>query len=133
MGKTIHRIGLVVSGDFSNKSIYKFTDDSYIIVSNDENGKIVFSRILPTKFTLLQMISVETVDTYEFIGRGHQRVDSFGGTNMVEIMCSVLDALGGPESYYDVAVYFKNGKKSIIRLFSENTKLEFQRAFYKFK
>lgn len=44
MGKTIHRAGVVVSGDYSGKSIYMRNDYSFMIISNDENGKCKFSE-----------------------------------------------------------------------------------------
>lgn len=39
MGQTVNRVGLVIEGDYSGKSVYKRDDTSFIIISNDENGK----------------------------------------------------------------------------------------------
>lgn len=65
MGKTIHRAGVVVSGDYSGKSIYMRNDYSFMIISNDENGKIIVKSLFPTRYSILKEISKTTVDHYE--------------------------------------------------------------------
>ena len=91
MGQSVYRNGVVIDGDYKGKSIYKGDDKSYIIVSNDENGKIIIKSLFPTHFSVLKEITKETVDHYVEISNVQGKT-------------------------YDLALYFKSGEKSLIRL-----------------
>ncbi len=89
MGRTVYSCGTVAKGDFAGKNVYHSDESSLIIVSNDEKGKIIVQSLFPTKYEILQTISLETVEKYE----------------------CVTDK--------DIALYFKNGRKSLITFKSE--------------
>lgn len=97
MGKSIYRAGVVLGGDFNGKSIYKYDDNKFIIISNDENGKIIINSLFPTRYSTLKDISKSTVERYEDIS-----------------------STGGFIPTYDMAIYFKDGQKSLVRLNSSS-------------
>lgn len=103
MGKTVRSVGRVMNGDYEgkgiffidslhyyDKSIYPEYSNCYIIVSNDESGKIIVKSLFPTKFTILDVISNDTIDRHELVSKA--------------LLMS------------DVALYFKNGKKCLVRI-----------------
>lgn len=98
MGQSVFRAGTVIDGDFKGKGIYNGdyvikggSNGSYVIVSNDENGKIIVNSLFPTHFTTLKEISRSTVDHY-------------------------VDVSNDRAKSYDVALYFQDGKRSLIRI-----------------
>lgn len=85
MGQTVNRVGIVIEGDYLGKSVYKRDDSSFIIISNDENGKIIIKSLFPTVYSTLKVISKETISSYKLVTSS------------------------------DIAIYFKNGEKSLIK------------------
>lgn len=106
MGKAIYRAGTVMSGDFTGKNIYKADDNSYVIVSNDENGKIIINSFFTTHYTILKYISKDTIDHYKEISTSEKSID--------------------------IALYFGGGEKSLIRLFSSIHYQEIKRMLFRF-
>lgn len=98
MGQSVFRAGTVIDGDFKGKGVYNGdyvlkggSGGSYVIVSNDENGKIIVKSLFPTHFTTLKEISKNTVDHY-------------------------VEVSNNKTKSYDIALYFKDGQKSLIRI-----------------
>ena len=105
MGKSIHRHGTVLEGNYAGKNVYWFSDTGISILSNDENGKIIVQSFFSTRFTVLCTISKATVETYTTISES--------------------------PSYTDVALYFKDGNKCLVRFFSELAYQELKRIMFK--
>jgi len=120
MGRAVYRAGYVVSGDYSGRNIYQLENENFFIVDNDENGKIIFGGLFPTSFQKLQTICHGQVDHYEDVSSAKT------GPNTSAIADGVFwgGALGGligavatnGNATHDIAVYFKDGKKSLIRI-----------------
>ncbi len=85
---------------------------------------------------VMKVISKETVERYEDIGsynnsvpnmnaaiRGYTTLGAFGG---------MLGAMAGMKSDYDIAVYFTNGDKSLIRLNSTGAYQELKTILFDF-
>lgn len=119
MGKSIYRCGVVINGDFSGKSVYKNDSNSYIIISNDENGKIIVNSLFPTHFSILQVISKDTVERYEEVSSSKNGADASAiakGLFWAGLAGGLLGAASSQSASFDIAIYFKNGKKSLIRI-----------------
>lgn len=106
MGQSVYRNGTVLKGDYEGKNIYFLPDRGISILSEDENGKIIVKSFFPTVFTVLHVISTETVERHEIVSQAWNS--------------------------YDIAIYFKDGKKSLIRLLSSWAFQEFQRILFEF-
>ena len=104
MGKSYYRHGTVLNGDYAGKNVYIFTDAGICILSNDENGKIIVKSLFPTRFSVLCTISNDSVLKHEIVSQG--------------------------KNTYDIAIYFKDGKKSLIRLFSSMAYQELCRTLF---
>lgn len=104
MGKSVYRNGTVMSGDYAGKGVYIFSDAGVSILSNDENGKIIINSLFPTRFSILRKLSSHSVLRHKIVSQG----------------------IGS----YDIAVYFKDGKKSLIRFYTDFAYQEFERAVF---
>lgn len=87
MGKTVNRVGTVLEGNFAGKNVYKRDDTSFIIISNDENGKIIIQSLFPTVYSTLKVICKETIASYKLVTGS------------------------------DVAFYFRDGDKSLVKFY----------------
>lgn len=135
MGKSIYRIGTVLQGDYNGKNIYKKDDDSLIIVSDDEFGKIIVHSLFPTRYTTLKTISKDTVERYEDISsseRGANPSAVADGLLWLGPVGGLLGAVASQSTDYDIAVYFKDGTKSLIRMFSSSSYQELKKILFKF-
>lgn len=133
MGKTIHRAGVVVSGDYSGKSIYIRNDYSFMIISNDENGKIIVKSLFPTRYSILKEISKTTVDHYEDVSAIETGADASAvakGLFLAGPAGGLLGAVASKSATYDLAIYFKDGEKSLIRILSSDSYQELKRILF---
>ncbi len=125
MGKSIYRAGFVIDGDYKGKSIYKQDEHSFVIVSNDEDGKIIVNSLFPTKFSILKGISKSTVDRYEDISINQKEADASAIAKGLIFAGPIGGLLGAAATSqlatYDLALYFSDGQKSIIRITNSNS------------
>lgn len=134
MGKTIWSAGQVVKGDYEGRYVYKQDDSSYIIVSGDDNGKIVQGFLLSTPYQKLKVISSQTVDHYEEAGSVKKGPDVGAVANglfWLGPVGGVLGAVASQSSTTDIAVYFKDGKKSLLKL-NASAAQELKRILFSF-
>lgn len=133
----IDRVGVVMEGDYAGKSIYIHSslygfnhDDSFIKIFNDENEKIS-TGLFKTEFSFLEIINFKSIDHYIEVSSSKTGPDASAVTKGV-IFGGVVGGMIGatatsqPETY-DIAVYFKDGKKSLIRLFGSRTYQKFKK------
>lgn len=136
MGKSIYRAGVVINGDFEGKSVYKHDDNSFVVVSNDENGKLIINSLFPTHYSILKEISGNTVDHYEDISCSKTGADVSAiakGLFWAGPIGGLLGAAATSQSAtYDLAIYFKDGKKSLIRIFNSVSYQEIKRILFVF-
>jgi hypothetical protein len=134
MGRSIYKSGTVVSGDYMGNPVYQL-GDFFEILSNDENGKIIVDSWIPTKYTVLRRISKGTVEKFELLSSTEQKADPgavAGGWLLFGPLGGILGAVGSQSSTHDVAVYFVDGKKCMIRFESSKALQEFNKILYKF-
>lgn len=134
MGKSIYRAGVIVNGDYNGKSVYKYDDNSFIIVSNDENGKIIINSLFPTQYSILKEISIKTVDHYEDVSTSKTGADTSAiakGLFWAGPVGGLLGAAATSQSAtYDMAIYFKDGKKSLIRILNSTNYQEIKSILF---
>lgn len=125
MGKAIYKVGTVISGDYNGKNIYKKDNNSFMIVSNDEYGKIITNSLLPTHYSILKELSKATVDHYVDVSTAKQGADTSAIANGLFWAGAIGGLIGAAttsqSATYDMAVYFKNGEKSLIRIENSNS------------
>ena len=130
MRRTVYRVGSVANGDFCGLNVYKRDSDSFVIIRNDIGGKIAPGNMI---YTEEQIVSKTTVDRYESISavkNGPNAASVATGLILFGPIGALAGAAASQSSTYDIAVYFKNGKKSLIRLFSSETYQEFMRTMF---
>lgn len=134
MGDWYYRDGFVVSGDYSGLSVYRQDNFSFVIVSNDENGKIKINSIFATNFTTKKEISKNTVDHYEEVSC----VKTDANPNAIAEGLFWAGPLGGllgaamsKSESYDLAIYFKDGEKSLIRINNSHAYQDIKRVLFK--
>lgn len=135
MGKSVYRAGVVVDGDYKNLNVYKQDNNSFIIVRNDENGKIIVNSLFPTNFTVVKVISKATVDRYEELSASKQGADLGAvakGLFWLGPVGGLLGAATSQSTSFDIAVYFKNGEKSLIRILDSTYYQELKRILFSF-
>lgn len=134
MANSINRAGYVLSGDFSGKNIYVNDDSSFIIVSNDVNGKIVLNGLFPTSYRILKTISASTVDSYEDVSSASQGADPTAvakGLFWLGPVGGLLGVAASQSATYDIAIYFNDGQKSLIRILSATSYQQLKRILFK--
>lgn len=104
MGRTLYYCGEVIDGDYKGKKIFFlfFANEGLAIVDNDENGKIIYNSMFPTKYTIIKKINKSTVSSYKEL-----TVDSG-----------------------DVALYFNDGRKSLVNIFNNSVYQDFKRQMF---
>lgn len=134
MSKTIYRVGFVTDGAHKGRNIYKADENSFIIVGNDENGKIIIRTIFATTgYNTLKEISKATVDHYEEVGASKTGADAGAvatGLLMAGPVGALIGAAASRSESYDLAVYFKDGTKSLIRLTNSVSYQEMKRILF---
>ena len=121
MGQSVYRAGVVLEGNYKGKSVYLNDDSSFIIVSNDENGKIIIKSLFPTRYEILKTISKGTVDRYQEVSATTRGADPSAvatGAFWLGAAGALIGAAASQSATIDVAIYFKNGEKSLIRFTS---------------
>ena len=130
MRRTVYRVGSVVNGDFNGLNVYVRDNNSFVIVRNDINGKITPGNMI---YTEEQIISKSTVDQYEGISavnNGPNAASVATGLILFGPIGALAGAAASQSSTYDIAVHFKDGKKSLIRFFSNDAYQEFMRIMF---
>lgn len=133
MGKSIYRVGVVISGNYSGKNIYKYTDSSFMIVSNDENGKIIINSLFPTDYYKLKEISAATVDHFEDVSSSQTGANPSAiakGLFWAGAVGGLLGAAASQSATYDLAIYFKDGTKSLIRILNSTSYQELKSILF---
>lgn len=130
MAKTID-VGMVLQGDYIGNRIKMPTDslpDKLMIVGNN-----------PNDYTQYKTIDKYSVERYETVSANN--VQKPADTKSVANGVFWLGALGGllasqmnstTTTEYDIAVFFKDGKKSLIRLNSSDAYQHFTRILFTF-
>ena len=135
MGKAVYSAGQVVSGDYQGKNVYRKSSTEYIIVSRDEGGKLIVGGLLPTSYSTLAVISKETVARYEEVSASGRRTDPNAvveGLVWFGPVGALLGAVAGQQAgTTDVAIYFKNGEKSLLQMSTQSWQ-ELKRALFQF-
>lgn len=130
MRRTVYRAGSVISGDFSGLNVYVRDANSFVIIKNDIGGKLSPGNMI---YTEEQIVSKGTVERYEGVSEVNKGPD-FASVATGLLMFGPIGALAGAassqSSTYDIAVYFKNGKRSLIRFFSTDAYQEFIRIMF---
>ena len=122
MGKEMELHGQVIDGDFKGKNVYRWNDSSFIIV----DGKIATGLFAPG-YTKLQEISKDTVERYVEIS------STSGNSHPNAAIIGILGVLSGTAigtAQHDLAIYFKNGKKCVIRLFFDTCYNDLKRILF---
>ncbi|MBQ2661929.1 MAG: hypothetical protein IJF80_04655 [Clostridia bacterium] len=133
MGKAIYRAGVVVSGNYSGRNIYKYDDSSFMIVSNDENGKIIINSLFPTNYLKLKEISRSTVERFEDVSSSQTGANPSAiakGLFWAGPVGGLLGAAASQSATFDLAIYFKDGTKSLIRILNSTNYQELKSALF---
>lgn len=130
MRRTIYRIGSVINGSFNGLNVYVRDANAFVIIKNDLKGKISPGNMI---YTEEQILSKSTVDRYENVSaiqKGPDPASMATGLIMFGAIGALAGAAASQSSTYDVAVYFKDGKKSLIRFYSADIYQEFLRIMF---
>ncbi len=115
-------IGKVIDGDFLGNDVCYNDSDSYAIVSayNRSNIERLISRI--------------TVKKYVEIGVSEPKADAadvfMGG--LLFGTTGAIAAASNKKATYDIAIFFRDGKKSIIRLYNNSSYCDIKRILFSF-
>jgi len=122
MGKDMELHGTVLEGDFKGCNVYRRDSDSFMI----GNGKIS-TKLFSTPFTELKRISKATVDHYVEISSNSQK------NHPNAAIVGFLSTLSGTPigtAEHDIAIYFKDGKKCVIRLYFDSCYNDIRRILF---
>lgn len=122
MAKEMELHGTVLEGDYAGKNVYRWDTNSYIIV----DGKIAKGFFAPG-FTKLKEISKATVDHYVEISSNSQK--NHPNAAVIGVL-SVLSGTAIGTAEHDIAFYFKDGKKCIIRFYFDSCYSDIKRIFF---
>ncbi len=135
MSDTFYPAGYVLTGKYEGKNIYKETRDSFVIVSGDNDNKIVTDSLFKTYYQDLKTISRSTVKCYEDVSSVHH------GPNMSSVAKgafwfgaagALVSAAVSQSNTYDIALEFNDGDKFLIRITVAGYYQEFKRIFFDF-
>lgn len=115
-------IGKVIDGDFLGNDVCSNDNDSYAIVSAYNRSKIE------------RLISRITVKKYVEIGASEAKADTanilMGGFLLGTT--GAIAAASNKKATYDIAILFRDGKKSIIRLYDNSSYCNIKRILFSF-
>lgn len=115
MGKIEQPHGTVLRGDYEGLNVYNWNKTRFIITEGRINNK-VFGE----DWNEIAEISKSTVERYEDISSATRGADVKSVSNATfwfGATAGVLASTMGQTTSYDIAIYFKDGKKSLIRLY----------------
>lgn len=125
------RCGYVLGGDYAGYNVYEGSEN-FIIVSGD-NGSISENSV--QGISLLTEINSTTVEKCEDVAERHEEASTEAILTGAMLMGPIgaLGVKGAGESHtHDIAVFFKNGKRSLIRLTSESAYQNLKTILYRF-
>lgn len=121
--------GKVLEGDYSGCNVYRWDETKFVIV----DGKIA-RGIFAAPYTIVQDISKETVQKYEEISITNQNADTEnilkGGFYFGVI--GAIAAANVKSNNFDIAFYFKNGKKSLVRIYFDTCYRDIKKMLFEF-
>lgn len=126
------RDGYVLGGDYAGRNVYG-DSKNFIIISGD-NGSISENASCEG-LTLLTEINKTTVERCEDVAERHERVSTeavLQGAFLMGPIGAYAVKRAGESSSHDVAVFFKDGKRSLIRLNSESAYQNLRTILYRF-
>ncbi len=135
MGESIYRAGVVLEGDYKNLNVYKNNESSFVIMKNDENGKIIVKSLFPTHYSVVKTVSKETVERYEDISSAKQgpKAEAVSkGLFWLGPVGGLLGATASQNTSHDIALYFKDGKKSLVRILDASAYQDLKRILFTF-
>ena len=130
MRRTVYRAGSVINGEYNGLNVYVRDNDSFVIIKNDIGGKLSPNNMV---YSEEKILSKDTVDRYESVSavnKGPNPASVATGLIMFGPIGALAGAAASQSSAYDIAVYFKDGKKSLIRLFSSDAYQEFIKIMF---
>lgn len=130
MRRTVYRAGSVVNGDYDGLNVYIRDADSFVIIKNDVGGKIAPGNMIYTEEQILSKATVDRYESVSAVNKGPDLATVATGLIMFGAIGALAGAASSQSATYDIAVYFKNGKKSLIRFFSTDAYQEFTRIMF---
>ena len=103
--------GSVVNGDYIGMNVYRWNDESFVIV----DGYI--SSASSQNWKKLAEISKKTVSNHIVISTKYESHSSLLEKIATNYIYKEAGRVQKGSAAHDVAIYFKNGKKCIIRLY----------------
>ena len=89
--------------------------------------------MFPTRYSILKEISKTTVDHYEDVSAIETGADASAvakGLFLAGPVGGLLGAAASKSATYDLAIYFKDGEKSLIRILSSGSYQELKRILF---
>ena len=120
MGKVFEPQGKVIEGDYEGKNVYRFLDDDRFVIVT---GKFD-TRLFGQSHTIERDIDKSTVEKYVELGTAQTAPNASSvakGMFWAGALGAALGAAATQSFTGDIAIYFKDGKKCVIRLFHPNT------------
>lgn len=130
MRRTIYRVGSVVNGDYNGLNVYVRDGNSFVIVRNDIGGKIAPGNMIYTEEQIISKNTVEKYESVSAVNNGPNAASVATGLILFGPIGALAGAAASQSSTYDIAVSFRDGKKSLIRLFSNDAYQEFMRIMF---
>ena len=141
MAKLRQKAGKVLEGDFKGQNIYYWDSSRFLITSEEIKDGLFTSGTVSYSIE----ISKNTVDHYEVISaqqggnlNGQKVTESaikggllFGALGALAVS-GMANSLANSMGTYDIAIYFKNGRKSFIRLNYIKDYSELKRMLFSF-
>ena len=109
--------GTVTKGDYMGTNMFRASDEEYVLSTN---SKVAYGRgSAPHNVVkVVAKINKETVERYEIVSENETTVDPASvlkaGFWLGSAGALAVSSMSGKT--YDAAVYFKDGKKSLIRI-----------------
>lgn len=114
MGQVYEPNGKVVEGDYAGKNVYWLHDGSFVIVT----GK-VDTRLFGDVYVIEKKIDKSTVEKYVELGTAQTGADASAvakGLFWAGPLGAAIGAAATQSFSGDMALYFKDGKKCVIRM-----------------
>ena len=103
--------GSVVDGDYVGMNVYRWDEESFIIVDG------LISSDSSRKLKTLEEISKKTVSNHIVVSTKYESNSSLLEKIAVNYIYKEAGRVQKGSAAHDVAIYFKNGKKCMIRLY----------------
>lgn len=136
----VPRRGYVLGGDYAGCNVYG-NQSTYFIVSGDNSDGTIctedcgWAGVTKTNYKVITNINKNTVERCEDVAERHEGASTeavLRGAFLMGPIGAYAVNRAGQSSSHDVAIFFADGKRSLIRLTSESAYQNLRTILYRF-